>query len=134
VTHPALSPIIAYSIDPSNPPCIAFPFLERLVDGQIVDGLFVDTLENVLRRCPELSPRHRLKYAVDVADGLSHLMVLDEHKYPITCMAVLSDGRLISGSGHWLSPGEIKVWQKPALISDSTTAEPAVNGDAQDAA
>ena len=29
---------------------------------------------------------------------------------------------------------EIKVWQKPALISDSTTAEPAVNGDAQDAA
>ena len=69
----------------------------------------------------------------DVTAG-STVMVLDEHKYPINCMAVLSDGRLISGSGHWLSPGEIKVWQKPALISDSTTAEPAANGDAQDAA
>ena len=65
-------------------------------------------------------------------------MVLDEHKYPITCMAVLSDGRLISGSGldaAWLDPvGELKVWQKPALTSDSTTAEPAADGDGQDAA
>ena len=69
----------------------------------------------------------------DVTAG-STVMVLDEHKYPINCMAVLSDGRLISGSGHWLSPGEIKVWQKPALTSDSTTAEPAADGDGQDAA
>ena len=62
-------------------------------------------------------------------------MVLDEHKYPITCMAVLSDGRLISGSGQSFDPaGELKVWQKPALTSDSTTAEPAADGDGQDAA
>ena len=73
----------------------------------------------------------------DVTAG-STVMVLDEHKYPITCMAVLSDGRLISGSGldaAWLDPaGELKVWQKPALTSDSTTAEPAADGDGQDAA
>ena len=78
MTHPALSPIIAYSIDPSNPPCIAFPFpAVPHHGGQIVDGQIVDTLKNVLRQCPELSPKHRLKFAVDVADGLSHLHGLD---------------------------------------------------------
>ena len=76
----------------------------------------------------------------DVKTG-NVLLGLHGHEGPIKCLALLSDGRLVSGGGSALSVGgfELKVWANTPVGSDSAAdggepAEPAANGDAQDAA
>ena len=75
----------------------------------------------------------------DVKTG-NVLLVLHGHEGPIKCLALLPDGRLVSGGGKARSvAGELKVWANTPVGSDSAAdggepAEPAANGDAQDAA